>query len=71
MARLSVDVPDSILGVEKAKELASARKKIVKLEGKIRELEATASEAKRAVEAFTTLRMFLAEQFDLYEEYGY
>jgi predicted RNase H-like nuclease (RuvC/YqgF family) len=66
MARLSVDVPDSVLGEEKAKELKSLKTKVVRLETKTRDLERQLKERDRERIAYNNLRSFLQDNFDLY-----
>lgn len=69
MARINVDIPDSILGEEKAKELAQARKRIRTLEERVAKLEQTHQQAKEAVTSYRALRSVVAETLDLYEDY--
>lgn len=70
MPQLKVDVPDSLLEETARKRIDSLERKVKSLEKKIVVLESQEREAKRAIAAFSQLRMFFADHFDLYEDWG-
>ena len=71
MARLSVDVPDSILAEEKAKELQTARRRIKTLERQVADLRKTHEEAKTAIKSYRNFRSIVADSLDLFEDYDW
>ena len=71
MAKLQIEVPQSRIDEAAGKELASARRKIKSLEEKIRKLESEQANAQRAIRAFESFRLHVADNFDLYQDYGF
>ena len=69
MAKLTVDIPDSVLGDEKAKELAAARKRIKALERKVAELQQTHERATAAIKEYREFRALVADSLGLFEDY--
>lgn len=69
MSRISVNVPDSVLGEEKAKEIASLRAKNKRLETKVKTLEAKLASGKHIVEQCKELRSLVADKMNLYEDW--
>ena len=68
MSRITVDVPDNVLGQEKAKELQALRGKVTRLERKVKGLEQEVARRQRAYEAARNLREFVKDNFDLYDD---
>jgi hypothetical protein len=67
MSKITVDVPDNVLGEEKAKEIKSLRSKVKRLENENKKLKSNLAEKEELVAGAMSLKRAAMDAFQLYE----
>jgi len=66
MSKIKIDVPDSVLGAEKEKELKSLRRRVFKLESENIKLKQEIDKNKNLCLHALAVKQYCADEFDLH-----